>query len=111
MVYEFSSRATGNMVMTQAVAERLLQVIGKSPGAQGIITVAEMPAAIAKLKAAMAADKADKADKAGPAGGSAAEDEDDQDKEKAIGLSQRAFPMVEMLERALAGDKDITWGV
>ena len=40
MIYEFTSRATGNMVMTQPVAERLLKLIGKHPGPQGIITVA-----------------------------------------------------------------------
>ena len=101
MIYEFTSRATGNMVMTQAVAERLLRLIGKEPGPQGIITVAEMPGAIAQLKAAIAAEKS--------AAGSAAAEEDPE-KDKAPGLAQRAFPMIELLERAHAGDKDITWG-
>jgi hypothetical protein len=39
MIYVFKSKATGTVVMTQPVAEKLLAIIGKSPGQQGIITV------------------------------------------------------------------------
>ena len=46
MLYEFKSRATGNLVMTQKVAERLLAIIGKAPGPTGIILPEQMPAAI-----------------------------------------------------------------
>lgn len=101
MIYEFKSRATGNLVMTQSVGERVLGIIGKTPGPTGIITVQQMPGAIEALRKAAALDKG-QADRAG--------DEDDEGNES-VGLSQRVFPFIEMIEQALAAGKDITWGV
>ena len=54
MIYEFQSRATGNVVMTGKVAERMLGIIGKPAGPQGIITVAQLPDAIERVRAAIA---------------------------------------------------------
>ena len=47
MLFEFKSRATGSVVMTADVGKKVLPLIGKSPDPQGIITVNQMPAAIA----------------------------------------------------------------
>jgi len=49
MLYEFRSRATGSVTMVGKAAEQVLKIIGKSPDATGIITVAQIPAAIAAL--------------------------------------------------------------
>src|SRR5690606_42038453 len=53
MIYEFESRATGSVIMTKPVAEWILQIVGKAPGAQGIFTVEQMPGAIAALRKAI----------------------------------------------------------
>lgn len=58
MLYEFKSRATGSVVMTQPVAERVLEIIGKEPGPKGIVTVDQMPEAIAALEKAVAEERA-----------------------------------------------------
>lgn len=109
MLYEFKSRATGSVVMTQKVAERLLAVIGKLPGETGIITVAQMPQAIAALQAAVAAERAT------PGRDEQTEQAEEQAREQGrpipVSLEQRAWPLIDMLKAALAGDKDITWGV
>ncbi len=109
MLYEFKSRATGPLVMTQMVAERLLQIIGKKAGAQGIITAEQLPQAIAALEAAVAAEKAQAATRSAPpeprAGNSPEEEA------AAISLGQRAYPMLQMMRAAAAAQKDITWGV
>ena len=108
MLYEFKSRATtGNLLMTQDVAERILDIIGKSPGKTGIILPEQMAAAIATLQTAV------QRDRAGSAGAPAAptEDRDGRPLEPAVTLSQRAFPFIEMLKTALAAGKEITWGV
>ena len=52
MLYEFRSRATGSVTMVGKAAEQVLKIIGKSPDATGIITVAQIPAAIAALEQA-----------------------------------------------------------
>jgi hypothetical protein len=107
MLYEFKSRATGSVVMTQKVAERLLAVIGKPPGETGIITVAQMPQAIAALQAAVAAER----ESPGSDQHQAEELARDQGRPIPVSLAQRAWPLINMLKAALAGGKDITWGV
>jgi cyclopropane-fatty-acyl-phospholipid synthase len=108
MLYEFKSRATGNLVVTQKVAERLLAIIGKAPGPTGIILPAQMPAAIQALEAAIAAERAHpQAEEADT------DNDDDRDPERspAITLAQRAWPLIDMLKTAAAAEREITWGV
>ena len=108
MLYEFKSRATGNLVVTQKVAERLLAIIGKAPGPTGIILPAQMPAVIEALEAAIAAERAHpQAEEADT------DNDDDRDPERspAITLAQRAWPLIDMLKTAAAAEREITWGV
>jgi Domain of unknown function (DUF1840) len=102
MIYEFKSKATGNLIMTEVVGDMVLAACGRKGASSGVITVADMPVAIANLKAAVAASKAVEQ------APSSATDPTDQTPQ--IGLAARALPFMEMLQRALAGDKDITWG-
>jgi len=103
VIYEFKSRATGSVIMTQDVAEMLLKVIGKTPGATGIITVDQLPAAVAALRHDLPAEGAD-AD-------SESTDDDAEQPRSSVSLQQRAFPLIEMMEAALKAGKDVTWGV
>ncbi|MCL4745475.1 MAG: DUF1840 family protein [Burkholderiaceae bacterium] len=102
MLYEFKCRATGSVVMTQPVAERLLAIIGKSPGPKGIVTVAQMGAAIAALEKAVAAEQTPSAP--------ADDDDDTRDRPAGVTLAQRAWPLLDMLKAAAAAERDITWG-
>ena len=99
MIYKFKSRATGDLIMTQPVAERVLALIGKDRTPQGIIEAGQMPGAIAALESAVAAEA--------PQG---AGDDDAAGKADRVSLRQRVWPMVEMMKRALAEDQPITWG-
>jgi cyclopropane-fatty-acyl-phospholipid synthase len=100
MIYKFKSKATGDLIMTQPVGERVLSLIGKPVSAQGIIEVDQMPAAIGALESAVAAESPKPAD--GDDQGSAKAD--------AVSLRQRVWPMVEMMKRALAEKQPIVWG-
>ena len=102
MMYEFKSRATGTITMTGSVAEHILEIVGKTPGPTGIITVAQIPAAVSALRRAIEADR-----HAAPA----TTDDDAQDAQQVVSLAQRAYPLIEMLEAAHAAGKDVTWGV
>jgi hypothetical protein len=107
MIYEFKSRATGNVVMTQKVAERILAIIGKPAGPTGIIVPEQMPAAIAALEAAIAEERA--------AAAEAPEEDEDDLRERGrpvpVTLAQRAWPLIDMLRTAHAAEREITWGV
>jgi hypothetical protein len=122
MLFEFKSRATGSVIMTGDVGKKVLPLIGKSPDPKGIITVSQMPAAIAALEAACAREKELAAAARNPAGrpasnaaspsdAAATQADKDDDDPHLIGISQRVFPLIEMLKAAHAGGKDITWGV
>ena len=100
MLYKFKSQATGDLIMTQPIGERVLALIGKPATPQGIIDVEQMPAAISALEAAVAAESpkpANDADEASP-------------RADTVSLRQRVWPMVEMLKRASAEQQPITWG-
>jgi hypothetical protein len=81
--------------------------MGHSGTVPGAILAAELPAALAKLRAALAA----QVDEPPPAEPDSWEDED-QDAEKRappIPLRTRAIPLVEMVETAIARDSDLMW--
>ncbi len=46
MLYKFKSRATADVIMLEANGRQLLQIIGKSPDPHGIVTAAQIPAAL-----------------------------------------------------------------
>lgn len=117
MLFEFKSRATGSVVMTEAVGRRMLEVIGKTPDPRGIVTTAQLPAAIAALRAAVEAERLEIAALlAAPAAGRTGEHEDetnhtDEQAAPVVRFGQRAAPLIEMFERSLAAGRDVTWGV
>jgi len=106
MIYKFKSQSAGDLIMMGPAGDQVLRLIGKEPAPTGIITVAAMPAALAALEQAIAAEdttpEAAAADADAPdAGGAPA----------GVTLRQRAWPLVEMIRRAHAEQADIVWGV
>ncbi len=109
MIYEFKSRATGTLVTTQAVAERILQIIGKPAQAKGVILPEQMPAALEALKRAIDNERNSKA--ALNPDRTAVNETETDDAEPEVSLASRGFPFLEMLREAYAARKEITWGV
>lgn len=110
MIYEFKSRATGSVIMTKPVAEWILQIVGKTPGATGIVTVEQMPGAIAALRAAIEQERQRLRAESQQGAPDEAAAKDDTDAYP-VSLAQRAYPFIEMLEAAHKAGKDVTWGV
>ena len=108
MLYKFKSRATADLIMLEPQGRQVVTIMGKTPGPNGIVTVAQIPAAIAALEAAVATDEA---------AGNAPPDEDegadgvDAPQRDPVRLRQRAAPFIEMLKRSAAADVDVVWGV
>jgi len=98
MIYKFRSRASGDLIMLGPDGDRLLGLIGRQPSPRGIIEPAAMAAAIAALESAVAADAA------------AAEADDDAARPRSVSLRQRAWPMIDLLKRALAAGEPVVWG-
>jgi hypothetical protein len=107
MIYKFKCKAAGDLLMTGAVGDRLLHIIGKDVGAQGIIEAAAMSRAIDALASAVAEDEIRVASvKDETATGEAGSAEADP-----VTLRQHAWPLIEMMKRAQAAGDAIVWGV
>jgi Domain of unknown function (DUF1840) len=108
VIYKFKSKAAGDLIMMGPNGDQMLRLIGKEPAATGIIEVAAMPAALAALEHAVAAEDAARKQaelEASDAktGFSAARDH--------VSLRQRMWPMVDMMRRSHSEGADIVWGV
>jgi hypothetical protein len=105
MIVTFKSPAAGDVIMFGDVAQQMMKIMGKDASEKGIVTVEQLPEAIARLRAAIAADKAQRAGVA----------EDDQPLEPGrqinVNLAQRAVPLLDLLEWSLKKRKSVTWGV
>lgn len=127
MLYKFKSKATGDLIMLEPQGRQILNIIGKEPGAQGIIEPHQMMAAIQALQQAVvheeearqaAQREAQAADEkaahhavAGVAVEPTKSGAHTGSDKGAISLKQRVVPFIDMLRRAHAEDKDIVWGV
>ena len=99
----FGCQACGEVMMFDDVARRMMEIMGKASAERGIVTVEQLPEAIARLRAAIASDRT--------AGRPQAEEGDEEGDEPRVGIAQRALPLVELLERALEAEVPVLWGV
>lgn len=123
---KFKSQATGDLVMLQAHARAVLQLLGKSPDEPGILETKDMPAALAVLKGlpqdSELADRQAEDDRGRQSVHDAGEHQDhDQDYtpealepafiNEPVSLRKRAWPLIMMIERAMAEGKPVMWNV
>lgn len=110
MIITFQSPASGDVIMFGDVAMRMMELMGKAPEPKGIVTVEQLPDAIARLRAAIAEDKQR----------SAGVSEDERPQFEAgeggvrrpyVSLAQRGIPLLELLEWSLKKSKPVVWGV
>jgi cyclopropane-fatty-acyl-phospholipid synthase len=114
MLYKFKSKATGDLIMLEPQGKQILQLIGKEPGAKGIILPTEMMAAVDALNAAVAQEEQTleaAKDAAQNRGGDAGAAAPVAEGPRSISLKQRVVPFIDMLRRAHAEDKEVVWGV
>ena len=105
MHYVFKSKADADLIMMAPIGDHLLQIIGREPAPQGIVQNKAIPAAIAAIDAAIAAEER----VLGTHGGD--DDQDASSRSDRVTLRQRAWPMLEMMKRSVAEQADIVWGV
>lgn len=107
MLYKFKSKATGDLILLEPHGRFILGLIGKEPAPKGILTVGELPGAIAALQAAVAHQEAQHAQ----AQLEAQSRGEEASQEDIVSLRQRAVPFIAMMKRCLDEEHDIVWGV
>lgn len=105
MIYKFKSQAAAEVIMLAANGDQMLTFVGKEPLPQGVITVAQIPDAIAALEAAVATHAAAEFRQADHPHGELAATGD------GVRLGARAAPFIELLRTNLQARNDVVWGV
>jgi Domain of unknown function (DUF1840) len=106
MLITFQSNATPDVLMLKDLAGYLLGIVGKRLNVRGVITHDELPHVISRLETAISEDEK-----------AAAEDDalhravHTSRHEHHAGLSQRAYPFLDMLREAHKQNADIIWGL
>jgi hypothetical protein len=94
MLYKFKSKATGDLIMLEPDAKRLLKIMGREDQVKGIFLVDQLAEAMAQLERAIAEEEA----------------QGRQDP-KQVPLRNRSQPMLKMLKTCLDKSADVVWGV
>lgn len=106
MLYKFKSKAAGDLIMLESSGRQLLRILEKNfpqQQVQGILTVEQMPRALAAIEHALAAEDQARAEDA-DAGAS-------DDSAGAVSLRQRLVPFLAMVRRCMQAGEPIVWGV
>ena len=107
MLVTFRSQAHADITMFGDVAVSLLQMMGHSGAVPGAILAEDIPAALDRLKKAIATDRGTVA--ADTAGKAQDEDEDEESSERPVSLAHHAFPLLELLAAATAKKCNVMW--
>ncbi|QHI98329.1 DUF1840 family protein [Xylophilus rhododendri] len=106
---KLKSRATAEVILLDSSALQILHIIGKDPEAPGVITVAQIPDAVAALRKAV--EEHDAQPDVSESIGDHHEGEQHVHSDGNISLRQRVAPVIDMLNRSLAERYDVVWGV
>ena len=99
--------------MLEPQGRLFLEILDKPLKGPGILVVADLPAAIQKIEAAIQAEDTQKTEAQGTP--RLEEEEAEKEAEEAapekVWLRQRAKPLLDLMRRSLAAQQDVVWGL
>ncbi|AKH20388.1 DUF1840 domain-containing protein [Sedimenticola thiotaurini] len=101
MLVTFSCPAYADITLFGDVALRLLKMMGHSGAVPSALLADDVPAALARLEAAIEVERQSEKGTAKPAG--------EDDEEPVISLAQRALPLIELLKAAVNDKCNVMW--
>jgi len=102
MLVTFRTEAYADILMFGDIAVQLLKLMGHSGTVPSALVAEDVPAALERLRTAIAVHQATV-----PKAAEAVED--DAADESPVDLAQRAFPLIELLAAAAAAQCDVLW--
>jgi len=113
MLVKLTSSTSGEVILFAEHAHRLFEIIGKERTARGVFALEQLPDALARLRQAVADEKVarprDPQAQPDRAEHDKAEDADAAQLEPAVGLAQRAYPLIRLMERTQKDGGFILW--
>ena len=106
MIVKFSTRA-GALTMHGDAAVALLKAMGHSGTVPGAILAQDLPAALARLRSALA--ELDSQPVPAPAPPPGQDEDEELEREPPVTLRMRAVPFLDMIETAIARGSDLMW--
>ncbi len=103
MLVTFKTEAYPNITMFGDVAVALIKLMGHSGTVPGALLPDDLPEALERLQAAVAARPDVRLDPATSAAG------DDEDEEPPVTLAHRAMPLLALIKAARAERKQVMW--
>lgn len=108
MLVTFKSKAAGEVLMYEAHAKPLLDLLGKSVE-RGVITAEETGDAIHRIEAEIAERTRAEAEQRAAADGD--EQDDEAARDEVVSFGTRAYPLLDMLRAANREQAFVMWGV
>jgi hypothetical protein len=111
MLFKFKSQAASDLIMLEADARSLLKIMLGDDPVKGIVQVPDLASAVAALTAAVLQDTLARQQQVDQAKNRVNDPDEDRLPLATVSLSQRAAPMLKMLQRCQAQGSDMVWGV
>lgn len=99
MPITFHTKSYADIMFLNDIGKHLITFMGHTPNVPGAILASDVPAAITQLRAAIAM-----AETTQPQTDDRADDD-----ERPVSLSQRALPLLELLEAARTDNENVMW--
>lgn len=100
MLVTFTTDDYGDVIMFGDLALAMLDMMGHSPTVPGAILAADVPAALGRLRAAIAATKDTPP---------VVDEDEEATGEPAVSLSNRALPLISLLAAAAKSNSRVMW--
>ena len=99
MLVTFTTKAYADITMFGDIGKQMLKMMGHSTKVPGAILAADVPEALARLRAAIEAEKAPPP----------AQDRGEDDDEPVVSLATRALPLIDLLAAAEKAKSTVMW--
>lgn len=105
----FESNKSAGFSMLDRDAKHMLELIKHSGAVPGAIRAEDIGAALKNLQDALKAGDADNTGHSDPAAASAVTEDQEAEQDAPVGLSTRAYPLLQLLEAAQSKQETVMW--
>jgi hypothetical protein len=109
MLVRFSSAKTESILLFGDVAKQLIGMLGASGAVPGAIGAEDIPAAVRRLRQELSATALGPNEESQKPATLDQEMDDERAREPPVSLSNRAIPLIDILERAAAAKAPVMW--